>query len=967
MALFGPIGGGGLFSPFGQQQQQPVFRPVSISPALLQQSFNADLLALSSQALRTIDRETGPQVSQTPFNEQDDRPLATRTAEIERSNSLFDARDPIVRDAADEPEAQTTFLLFNALSDLQTLAEAASEEGVSDVRRADLDERFQAGLEEIRTFVNDLELPNLFFQTGERSPGVTSDVEIGRSSFTVSGDVIQRGERDAPISGLTGTETFTIRFDRTEGTTDVAIDLSGISGPITVDALADFLNEQITAIPQLDELGDPVLDDDGNPVPRFVSRFSVFEDADGNFGLQISGSPFEAVQLIPSDPTPTLLLAGTVSPLTGDGATIGQITEVKGLDATLEAGRSFDLAGADPFGTAADQATVEPRDDPFGFLEGFTFPSERDGTGERQAETIINDIAVDSEGFIYAVGTTRGDLDQGINVSEGGDLFLTKFDSRGREIYSRFLGTSATAEGTRVAVDANDDVIVVGRSSEEGGDGDVFSGFDSVVRKFAGTDGEQIFSRQFDSFGEDGVEQLTLGPNGEIFLGGSGAGAITGTTALGQDDALLTEIDPATGDIVQRVRVGTAADDRVAGLAIASDGNILVLSEQNGQAVLERRDPADLSTVTASLSLGALTSTGSLSGLTVDGNNLYVTGAVSGGGFTGGAATVANPADGNNDGFVLRLTDTGASFTSDAIAFIGSTGTDRIDDLVVSGGDIFVAGSAAGEVEGGSREGATDAFVARLDASSLAVESVEQVGESLTRRTGTALAFTPFGDSSVDSLGFPLGTLVQPQDESIVSRTGVRPGDSFFITIGSRRTRIDIDVGDTLATLARRIDLLDFRRIEASVQPGSNNLRIGALQGARIQIEAGPEGRDALSRLGITPTTVYGTDILFGLGEDEDEEDSREIGGAFALNINQDFRLTDRASAQFTFAQLDNAISTVQRAFRSLTPNQTLEALERQQQIGPPPPGSQARLQELRSALARLQGSNFAGPSSLIV
>ncbi|MBB4211113.1 beta-propeller repeat-containing protein [Rhodothalassium salexigens DSM 2132] len=982
--LFQPLSSGsnsGSLSLFGNRGN--TFQGVSIGGSLLNQAANA---RIEQQVARLLDPDDfklqqGPDIQRTPFDEpEDERGIRAQAREVLRKDSLIDFDNRIVADAANEPDAQATFVLYNALRDLEVLAEAASEKTATDDFRARLDERFQAGLEEVRRFINDNRSEQLFLQSGERGFSTKSETSVGRVSSFVDGAIIQTGAKGSPVPGIEGDEVFELDITGSDGfNTRVTVDLATISGDVTVDALKEALNAAITSVPKRDDLGNVVVDDDGNPEPRFISRFEVFENDDGDFGLEFRGSTFEDVRFVPPAGTePGLVVAGSQGPLIGEGAQTGLLAEFSDLFGDLTAGEVSDFQSVDPFATETARAEANERAkefDPLGLTDDdFVLPSIRDAQNAVVgAETTIRDMAVDSDGFVYVVGSAQGNLGQNLNVAEQDDLFLSKLDSSGKVIFSRSLGVSKDADGVALAIDSRDNVVVTGRTTDEATEGDVFSGTDTLVAKFDGEGGE-LFRRQFDSPADDEGLTVSVGANDEIFIGGlvrpNQIGSFTPTS-----DARLLRLDGDTGEITDEAVFGTTGDDRVVDTVRANDGSLLVLSEEDGRAVLSKRDAADLSTEVARLDLGVLGEGGAAGRLTVDpgDGSIYVTGTTANAGFTGGGATQANAPSGGQDGFLLRVADNGASLASDYLSFVGSSGTDSLNDVVVSGGKVFVTGTGKGSVEGAERSGSQDAFVARLDAATGAVEEVEQVGKTLTNFTGDALAFVPTGRSVIEKLGFAQGKIVQDQPRDIVSRAAVRDGDSFFIRAGNGPAkRITIESGDTLRDLARQINVAVFRGARAEQQPGSNALRIEALEGQSVQLLAGPEGRDALARLGLDPETLYGKDISLGLGDDDDDAGGSDLGGTFAFNLNQPLNLKDGAAAKFSLKQIESAVSTSQRAFRSLIPNPLKDLLEQRQNMsGTPSPAQQARIANLQSGLERLQSSQqqlaFGNPLSLLV
>ena len=233
--------------------------------------------------------------------------------------------------------------------------------------------------------------------------------------------------REDAIAGLTGTEKFTISVTENSVTKNVAVDLANVSGTLNLDNIVTEINAQLVA----------ALVDTTFAVERFN------EDA---YGYRINVGTDETVSF--SADASTESSAVYVAGSAGAGAT-GSGFLVK-LD---------DLAAADP---------------------NETFHEVINTTGKADN---ARGVAVDSSGNVYVVGTTAGDLDGQINAG-GNEVYLTKFDAAGNEIYSRLLGSSADANGFAVAVDSSDNVIIAGQVFAPLTDIAFGGGYDAFVTKF---------------------------------------------------------------------------------------------------------------------------------------------------------------------------------------------------------------------------------------------------------------------------------------------------------------------------------------------------------------------------------------------------------------------------------------------------------------------------------------------------
>lgn len=149
---------------------------------------------------------------------------------------------------------------------------------------------------------------------------------------------------------------------------------------------------------------------------------------------------------------------------------------------------------------------------------------------------VATGIALDAAGNVYVVGSTRGGLDNNVNAAPGAataDVFLSKFDSEGRWLFTRQFGTPADDAGNCVGADAAGNVFVAG-STKGSLDGTNSGATDAFVTKSDGS-GTLLFARQFGSANEDISWSLAVIPGGVIL-----AGSTTGS--LGSD----VNADPST-------------------------------------------------------------------------------------------------------------------------------------------------------------------------------------------------------------------------------------------------------------------------------------------------------------------------------------------------------------------------------------------------------------------------------------
>lgn len=857
------------------------------------------------------------------------RPIETKIAELRGLTSFINPGAESVLNSGGDADTKSLFTIFNALSSIRILAEFAADAKTPNSTLGRLDTRFQDGLAEIAGFLKETDFIRTDVLFGEASDKVESRASLGDTQTDYIGARVHVGDRTAPLAGLTGTEQFTITVANSTNSDVITVDLASIAGPLTMDNIALEANKKLNAI----------VESDGTE--RYRTRLTVVEK-DGGFAFKVRGFAAETATLA-ATASPALIIAGTVTPTGADTLTNGFLTRLE------------DLATGDP--TQAPKVFVDalapgqvPATESEDEDEAITAPLPVLANSDALA------TAVDSTGAVYVIGTTDGDLGGQFNGADVQDVFLRKYDAAGTLIFERLLGAQEDASAFAIAVDASDNVVIAGRTSENLTPAAVIESEDTFVTKFSSA-GAELFTHQVQAASTDGGLAVTFDAAGDIFVSGHVSGQIDASaTAQGGRDAFIRKLSGTDGTVVASHQFGTAGSDEGVGIAIASDGNVLVSSEENGRAVLRKFDAATPSSQIFSLDLGDLQG-GGVTGLTVSGTSIFLSGYSSNSGVGGGS--VAGAHGGGTDAFVVRVDDAGSSASAAFTAFVGSAGEDRAAEVVTDGTSVYVLGTTDAAIGSESQIGSKDSFVTKLDATTGARLWDHQLGTAFGGTAASGLAFSTQGSSVLTTLGLPQGQIDLTQDRTITSQTSVRAGQSFFLSFdGGAPKKFTIEEGDTFRSLAIRINRLNFRHVDASslfTTDQGDKLQIKAINGARIDIISGPEGQDALVGLGLEPTKIF-DDGIEASTDDDDEESEEEIDvKTFGLELNQNLHLLGKKAAEFTIVQIDNAIATLQSAYRKLNPDPLVERLKEQAKFnGPVPAHITNQLANYQAALARL-------------
>lgn len=808
------------------------------------------------------------------------------------------------------------FGLYKALNTLSIIANEAADKATSSTRLTGFDRRFQVGLAQFTDALASTSFDGLTLMTGRKSDYMESPLAVPRDRSQFATRALRVGDPNIALENVTGTESFTIRVRKNNVDTDVLVDFSTLVGPPTISNIAKLMNDSLAAA-------------------GMVSRVTRAEvgvaegDAPRKWGLKIEGVPTEQLNFIPASSTPAIYAVAAIG--SGDTAA-ARIAKLSDTGATAP--------------IVVNTASIA--------AEGGAF--------------VPVTAKTDSDGNVFVLGTTSGS--SGTQVLQGEkDMMLRKLDSAGNVMWSKLLGTSDRAEASALAVDSDGNVIVAGRingkidGSANGG------GWDSIVAKFDG-DGEEVFLRQNAPLANDEATSIAVAADGSIFVGGVTSARLSGVaTHGGGTDAYVTRLS-ADGALVWNRQLGGAGNERVARLSIADDGELLVATSEDGVARLSKYDVTSAaSAATWDVTLGSL-SGGAISALAARDGKIYVAGFTSNSAFDAGGLATTNTHNGGVDGFVMALTDDGASVTPVDTNFVGSTATDRIRDIAVTDNAIYVTGETDNQVPGATTApaGGKSAFVTKipLDAGS---SFTHYFGGPGGTGAGAAIVVDETGSSVLDALGLPRGELDYTPARTLTARTTARPGDWFSIAVdGGRERRITIREGETVRSLVNKINRVLILDGRASVKRGAegDQLRITAREGSIIDIKAGTDGLDALKGLGLQPGKIVAATKLSSAGLDDeaeeatdategDKEEEKATDNIFGLGLKSALSLLSRENAAAANDAIRDAMSVIRKAYRQITRDPALEALLERRSGGTVPAYMRAQLGNYQAGLARLQ------------
>jgi hypothetical protein len=819
-------------------------------------------------------------------------------------------------------DVQTAFTTYKALDRLRLLAETAAKAGTASAERTSLQGAFAKGLDDLQGFLgsapsNALNLA--FAQPARRAQSVGVLTPAGLLTTEVAGEGVI-GTRSTALPGMTGTEQFQITLSKPGASDAVTVDLAGTPQPPTLDSVAAAINSAIAAIPLRNADGSIATNADGTPTSKWAVSFGA-EKFGTKWGLSITRQGLEKVSIDQINAGDSLMVAAGIS-----GSATAISTRIMRLDdpaSGMQPQTLGTISAVDRLATERAELSAEASDKP---ASTTTTAAAKPAI---MAATTAAGIATDAAGFSYVVGTTSGDL--GANRTQGtNDMVLSKLDSEGRVMWQRSLGAAGTASGAAVTI-APDGNIVVAATVQGSIDGISSDGDMAVVRFDAG--GDEKFATVVRGAGADSASAVAVGADGSIFVGGK--------AASGQGDAFLVRLD-ATGHLQQRRLIDSGGTDGVTALAIDSTGNLLALTREGTQAKLHRIDAGTIATDKAVLSLG----TADARALAVAGDGSIAIGGATSAALSG---TQVNALRAGRDGFVARVD---AALTGASVTYIGTGADDQVDSLAFLNGRLYAGGRTTGALDG-AKSGSVDGFIARVDAATGAIQDSSQFGQPATRVEPVRISAVPRGNTSLGALGLHRGTLTPDNSAKLVAQTSLRAGDEFLMRVndGSLR-KVTITEADTLTTLADRIRRITGSSATVSTPKSgeSNVLRIDAKAGTSVELIAGANGKDALAKLGFAEARIFAAAPV--------ESDAPRVrpGGNFGLGLTEGLAIGTAQDATFALAQVKQAISMTQTAYRSLYWDDGKEAVVNGGSLGSRAPTGRLATQmaQYQAALDRL-------------
>ena len=472
------------------------------------------------------------------------------------------------------------------------------------------------------------------------------------------------------------------------------------------------------------------------------------------------------------------------------------------------------------------------------------------------------------------LGQTAGAID---DVAAAGkqEMFLRKVNPSGTMLWQRPIPNALATDASAIARTPSGQIVVTGRvignkTEAYSSNGDIF------VARFS-AEGAEMMRQTTQMAGDQRPTAVATDAVGNIFV----------ASKTGSNGSMLIKFD-ATGKESART---IFANSSLAAVQLGADGLPIILSRGADSASLVQRLDAQLNAVGQPLNLGQMQP--SDMAISPDG-------------------TIAVSGETTDSDVVVSLIDAG--LTSERRVTIGTSASERADSLIYDDGFFFVGGRTAGTL-GEYRTGIVDGFVARIDPQTAQVVSTTQFGKPGTTTGPVAITQSAASSSTLETLGLGTGRLTPAIENLLVNTTRLKAGDSFSVNLdGGKYSKVSIAQDETISSLAAKVRKALGPRVAVTTMTSGNGLtlRVQPSTGHAVQLQAGPDGQDALAKLGLKVSRLYAAAPAPSNGP------AVVPGGQYGLALSDIMSLGSLANAKTALMKVSSAASITQTAYRTL-------------------------------------------------
>jgi hypothetical protein len=948
--------------------------------------FNALITPISPQVQAVVNAQNSPSVSTSlspqaqalqaptaPWLPSSGQPSAADLAKKVLAGHAFIDPSSI---KIDNPKASADyakmFALYQGLNAMSGLIALAGTKGVTDLQLRSYQAAFTKGLSQIESYTDGLNLENLTLASGKTAPSISSSAGVKIEPTQYVGSNLYQGPLTDEVPAFQGDVKFSMQIAKLNGATStVDFDLSEMdTTPRTLPNVINYLNGKLADAGSITKFADKQLPSPPNTV-TVGGKTVTLPDAPARWALTINPSSTEKITLTAPATADAVYLTQSATTVANSTTT----TRVSGTSTTTTNNVTTTTTGTSVTTTTVAQQLLKFQTD-----ESSTPDAPPDATarpndplsvdGRAWSTTLTNTVAAaratatGPDGSIYVLGDVDGSV-SGQGIKGTSDVALFKYDPAGNLVYSRTLGAAQDASGLALSVSADGKIAIAGSVTGALDNGDLGTGVASTTSTTTSStvaandptatdsfvtlldaDGNELWTQRRAARTADQANAVAFDASGNVYVAGKAQSPMPGAgTSVGGWDGYLETFDK-TGKALSAQQFGTTGTDTAVSLAV-NGSQVYVGGVDDGHAVVRSFDMTAPTTPVASATydLGDLEG-GSIAGIAFDNGKLVVAGTARNAAL--GGSTAVNTASGGSDVFVASLDPSLTDHTSDTLAWYGGTGDDNATAMAVSNGKIYVAGKAGGDLPGTTPVGKQDGFLVQIDAATGSPTWTERFNGPGGQVAPTSIAVASGGASVLDRLGLPAGTLDMTDSTLLTSGTSLRTGDEFFVSAnGGAKRPIVIEAGDTLQTLATKINRATGFRANASViaSGGVEMLQIKpASKLSMVTLSQGPSDRDALISLGLPPGIIEST-------PSPSDKSAKPLSG---LNLSNSLSLKDTNAIAAAKTVIDQALSTVRVAYQKLATKGQPDTA--QQTTGQAPAYLTAQIANYQAALARLGG-----------
>jgi hypothetical protein len=200
-----------------------------------------------------------------------------------------------------------------------------------------------------------------------------------------------------------------------------------------------------------------------------------------------------------------------------------------------------------------------------------------------RGQDVATSLAVGSSGTLYVGGRTNGSIDSRDRPKPGRyDAFVARLDtSDGRTRWVRALGSPKNERGWAVTVDSSNRVYMTGGTRGALGGGTPRGNIDIFLVSFA-SDGSRQWTKVIGSPREERPRALLYDEDqSRLLLGGSTFGSVTSTPNAGSRDAYVLEFD-TDGNRTGKHAIAHPGEERLNGLDVTSTSRLFATGKAEG-------------------------------------------------------------------------------------------------------------------------------------------------------------------------------------------------------------------------------------------------------------------------------------------------------------------------------------------------------------------------------------------------